>query len=141
MRLKLQGGILIQPLTSQQIDAYLTSMGDQLQTLSIALIEDEGLRELVQAPLMLSVMTLAYPRTTADGIETGGTIENYRQRLFDAYVERIFLRRGQKADYTLQQTRKWLIWLAVMLKYHNQTILYIERLQPSWLPLTEICQA
>src|SRR5208337_4439965 len=54
--------------------------------------------------------------------------------LFGAYVDQMFRRRGIVRRYTPQQTIHWLKWLAWQMVRHSQTVFYIERLQPDWLP-------
>src|SRR5260370_22635594 len=56
-----------------------------------------------------------------------------RQQILETYVRRMLSRRGIKTRYTPQQTRQWLAWLARQLKQHNQTVFYIERMQPELL--------
>jgi hypothetical protein len=48
--------------------------------------------------------------------------------------------RGAEKTYTVEQTRHWLSWLARQLKQHNQTVFYLERLQPDWLPTQQFQQ-
>jgi len=133
--LKLQGAILLQPLSPQQIDEYFTAAGPKLAALRTALQQDATLQELAQSPLMLSVMSLAYQDVSAEMLETGqfNSTEARRQHLFAAYVERMFKRRRAIQDYTPQQTVSWLTWLAQHMAQHNQSIFLIEGLQPSWL--------
>jgi serine/threonine protein kinase len=55
------------------------------------------------------------------------------QQLFERYVERMLRHGGAGMRYTTEQTTHWLSWLARQLQQHNQTIFYIEHLQPDWL--------
>ena len=59
-QLKLQGAILLQPLTTQQIDEYFERSGVELNILRATVQHDIVLQELMKQPLMLSIMTLAY---------------------------------------------------------------------------------
>ena len=133
VRLKLQGAILVQPLNAQQIDAYVASAGDQLTGLRTALAEDAMLRELAQSPLMLSIMTLAYQSTLVETLPAVASIEMRRKHLFAAYVERMFARRGADTYYSRPQTIRWLAWLAQALLQRDQTIFFIEQMQPQSL--------
>ena len=54
-----------------------------------------------------------------------------RQSLFAAYVNRMFQRRSAVTRYTRPQTVRWLAW---QLTQHSQTVFYLERMQPDWLP-------
>jgi energy-coupling factor transporter ATP-binding protein EcfA2 len=53
----------IQPLTSQQIDAYLVSGGSKLEALRVALRDDSGLQEIASTPSMLTILALTYQNT------------------------------------------------------------------------------
>lgn len=59
-RLLLHQAVMIQPLTSEQIEAYLSRAGNQLQAVRQMLLDDLWLRELATTPLMLSILILAY---------------------------------------------------------------------------------
>lgn len=136
-RLQLQGAISLRPLTPAQIDAYLAGAGTELQAVRATLQHDPILQEMAQSPLMLSIMTLAYHGKTITDLQTLATPEARRQHLFDVYIERMFQRRGKDSPYDREQTRRWLAWLAERLTAHNQTVFYIEKLQPTWLPAPE----
>jgi eukaryotic-like serine/threonine-protein kinase len=88
----------------------------------------------LETPLMLTVMTLAYAGVSVEGLHTHATPGEWRQHLFATYVERMFQRRGAITHYTHQQTEHWLAWLAWQLTQHSQTVFYLERMQPDWLP-------
>lgn len=132
-RLMLRSAICIQPLTSDQINQYFDQSGDQLASLKELLRQDKELQGLATSPLMLSIMSLAYQGFNQKDIIQGGTPEDYRQRLFRTYVDRMFQRRGATQQYSRQKTQDWLIWLAQRMTIVGQTIFLIERLQPSWL--------
>ena len=162
IRLRLGGAIQLQPLSVQQIDDYLATAGSSLSFLRVALqreVEHEGqeLLEVLESPLMLSVIRLAYepspPDDTKDSdpkrprkrkrsrTETSLVLQanqdgaTRRKNLFAAYVERMLERRGLgTASYSTSQTEQWLTWLAQKLFQHNQSVFLIEQIQPSWLP-------
>ena len=133
VRLKLENAILLQPLSDGQIARYFEAAGGRLQSVQQLVEEDEQTRELARSPLMLSVLSLAY-----QGVEKGATAaptaaESSRDRLFSAYVRRMFERRGRGAKYSEAQTLHWLSWLAWATKRQGESLFLIERLQPSWL--------
>ena len=133
-RLRLPSAILIQPLTCQQVKDHLQRAGDLLRGLRIALIEDPALWDLLDTPLMLSIATQAYQECPASEIRIGGTVEDRRTQLFARYTHAMFERRTQVFAYTREQSLKWLSWLAAVMKRNNQTIFYLEWLQPDYLP-------
>lgn len=134
-RLKLQGAVLLQPLTPQQIAQYLEGVGAELSEVRRALYSDFTLRELAQSPLMLSVMSLAYQDISDQVLAEGqlDSVEARRRYLFAVYVERMFKHRGGDQDRTPKQTVNWLIWLAQKMAQHGQTVFLIESMQPGWL--------
>jgi hypothetical protein len=134
IRLRLQGAIVVQPLTREQVDSYLAQIGQPMAAVREALHQDPTLWELLETPLMLTVTTLAYAGASVEVLRTQGTPVERRQHLFATYVDRMFRRRGAIADYTRQQTERWLAWLAWQMTQHSQTVFYLERMQPDWLP-------
>jgi hypothetical protein len=134
-RLRLQGAIVVQPLTRVQVESYLTQVGAPLASVRQVLQEDPLLWELLDTPLMLTIVTLAYAGQPAETLRSPGTLVERRQALFAAYVNRMFQRRSAVTRYSRPQTERWLAWLAWQLTQHSQTVSYLERLQPDWLPI------
>jgi hypothetical protein len=133
-RLKLQGAVVLQGLSDQQVEAYLTRAGPELSVLLATLQQDVALQELAHSPLMLSTMTLAYRGLPAEALTTRDTTADRLWHLFDTYIKQMFARRGSAQSYTPEQTRHWLSQLASGMLKHNQAIFMLEHLQPSWLP-------
>lgn len=133
-KLKLQGAILIQPLSMAQVDSYLSQFGDDLRALRELIKSDEGMAELAETPLMVSIMVMAYRGVDVQEVSNLGTLDEKRDHLFGAYVDRMFDRRGDNAEYTRKQTIHWLAWLAKQMVERSQTLFLIERMQPDWLP-------
>lgn len=135
-RLKLNGAICIQPLTSKQVNDYLARVGSQLDALHHLLQTDQNLQTLAKSPLMLNVMSLTYHGLPVETVnhEECDTLEERRKNLFDAYIECIFKRKGKaKQPYEKKQVIDGLSWLARKMKKHGKTVFLIEELQPSWL--------
>jgi hypothetical protein len=135
LQLRLQGAIVIQPLTRPQVDSYLAQVGQPLAAVGETPQEDPALWELLDTPLMLYVVTVAYASVPAEALRTQAPTTERRKHLFSAYVARMFQRRRAVTRYTRQQTERWLAWLAWQLAQHGQTGFYLERLQPDWLPV------
>ena len=174
-RLKLDTAVLIQPLTVEQVDAYLAGLGERAAGLRDALAADPDLRALADTPLLLSILLLTYHdqpaaailADTEPGSDSGSDspplvgegpgerstpaspppmgeglgvrvldTSPRRTALFGAYVARMFDRPGRSKDarYPRQQTLHWLAYLAHTLQGHAQSVFYLERLQPDWLP-------
>ncbi|HEX3640449.1 MAG TPA: NACHT domain-containing protein, partial [Ktedonobacteraceae bacterium] len=132
-RLSLRNAIVVQPLTAQQVDDYLASGGEKLSALREVLQTDPELQEIAATPLMLSVLTQAYAGRRPDDLLVANSPQLRRQQIFATYVERMLHRRGPKSQYTPQQVKHWLSWLAKQMTQHGQTEFYLERMQPDWL--------
>lgn len=134
-RLKLQGAIVLQPLTAQQIDRYFSAAGADLTSLRTVMQHDSALQDLAQSPLMLSVMTLAYQGLPAEALQELESIESRRDHLFATYVDRMFKRRkAVDRRYPIERSLSWLTWLARKMAQHNHSVFFLEQMQPSWLP-------
>src|SRR5262249_60400981 len=78
---------------------------------------------------------LAYSGESIQGLLAEHSPQARRRQVFAMYVERMLKRRGRVARYTRRQTVHRLSFLARQLVKHNQTVFYVERLQPDWLTL------
>jgi hypothetical protein len=132
--LRLQGAILVQPLTREQVDAYLINLGPAGENVRAALREDSSLWEMLDSPLLLNVVTVAYAGREETPSPVHGTSADRRDRLFDTYVNTTLRRRATEQQYPPEQTIRWLSWLASEMARHGQTVFYLERLQRDWLP-------
>lgn len=133
-RILLCNAVVVQPLTAQQVDQYLSAVGKPLASVRTALQTDPILQELATTPLMLSVLTLAYQGQPASDLPTGDSPQARRHHIFTTYVQRMLQRRGKDSHYIFPQTTHWLSWLAGQLLQHNQTEFSLERIQSDWLP-------
>jgi hypothetical protein len=135
-RLHMGTAIQIQPLTDNQIDAYVGQEGLALQAVRVTLNQDTDFRELARTPVMLSLMTLAYRGLNRAELRPLADKEARRRHLFEHYVGQMFARRPLTAEspYSEAKARGWLANLARGMSRHDQSVFYIERLQPGWLP-------
>src|SRR5207253_9451261 len=75
-RLKLGGGVTIDPPNAQQIDQYLDAAGPGWDRVRAQLREDSSvLREVLATPLMLSVAVLAYRDQDPDELGEDGAAD------------------------------------------------------------------
>ncbi|MBV9691207.1 MAG: NACHT domain-containing protein [Ktedonobacteraceae bacterium] len=133
-RLLLSRAVVVQPLTSEQVEAYLASAGEQLAALEQALHADPALRDLASNPLMLSMLALTYQGKTVDAFPQPLSLQARRHQVFAVYVRHMLLtRRSNQSCYTAAQTLRYLAWLARQLVRQQQTEFYIESMQPNWL--------
>ncbi len=59
-KLKLERAVLLKPLTPEQIDGYLERLSPELDSLRMAMKDDQDLQEFAKTPLILSIMTLVF---------------------------------------------------------------------------------
>jgi energy-coupling factor transporter ATP-binding protein EcfA2 len=133
-RIKLGRAVEIQPLSQEQITRILKKAGKQLAGLRQALDADEQLRKLMPLPLMLNLMILAYQGMPAKAILQQTYLSDRQQSVLMAYVERRLKERSQNAQFTSENTQKWLAWLARQMTRRNQIEFFLEQLQSDWLP-------
>ena len=131
-RLNFQAALCLMPLTVEQAQSYLSRAGKELAAVRVALEADAALQELARSPLMLNIMTVAYQGISTEDLPTMNLVERHNH-LFNAYIQRMFDRRGACGQYSLAQAQRWLVWLAQSMSRQCQTVFLIERMQPSWL--------
>jgi eukaryotic-like serine/threonine-protein kinase len=134
VRVKVSGAVAINALSRAQVSTYLKQAGKPLAGVRTALRDDETLWELLDTPLMLSIVSLAYRGRSAAEVRAAGSLEKRRAHLFAKYTERMFERRTKVTEYTQEQTIHWLTWLARSLMRNNLSVFYVELMQPDWLP-------
>jgi TIR domain/NACHT domain len=135
-RLKLNGAICIEPLSSEEIGKYLDAGGSKLAALRESVDTDPVLKELAETPLVLSIMSLAYQGVRISGLaaKNGDSPEERRLQIFRLYVDKMFERKETGSPkLPKEKTIHWLSWLASEMREHSQSVFTVEGLQPSWL--------
>src|SRR6266851_2744142 len=132
--LELEGAVLVQPLARAEVSTYLEKLGEPMAGVRQLLRDDQTLWELLNTPLMVDTVTRAYQNQPVESLKVLWGLQERRNHLFKAYVDRMFQHRGSNGRYQREQTLYWLSWLADQLFKHNMTDFYIERLQVDWLP-------
>ena len=135
-RLKLNGAICLESLSSEEVGKYLARGGSKLAALREAVNTDPVLQELTQTPLMLSIMSLACQGAGGDELarQKGDSAEERRKQIFGLYVEQMFQRKGMTSlVFPKEKIIGWLSWLARKMREHSQSVFLVEGLQPSWL--------
>jgi eukaryotic-like serine/threonine-protein kinase len=135
-RLKLNGAIRLEPLSSEEVSNYLAASGPKLAALREAVNTDPVLQELAQTPLMLSIMSLAYQGAAGNELasQKRGSLEERRKQIFRLYVEQMFHRKGiANLTFPKEKIIGWLSWLARKMRENLQSVFLVEGLQPSWL--------
>lgn len=166
-RLKFRYAVCIQPLNVEEITEYINKVikdlnfrekvissssedqkinlennrkARQLETVKKLIREDKAIHDLVNNPLILSIInTVASSDTSISKLIQSGTLEERRKKLFTAYIERTLSRRKsdrkylQQQNYTEKDVKRWLIWLAKQMNNNSQKEFLVENIQPSWL--------
>ncbi|MFC1936825.1 NACHT domain-containing protein, partial [Chloroflexota bacterium] len=134
-QIPVRGAIELMLLKPQQVDEFLEQAGDTLSGVKSAMKQDYTLREIAKTPLMLSVMAMAYQNKSIKELDIFDSIEQRRQHLFSTYSTSMFNRvaRSKNERYSQENTIYWLSQLAKKMEQHNQSILSIEQIQPTWL--------
>jgi hypothetical protein len=135
-KLRLRGAVVIQPLTRIEIEHYLQQAGPPLAGVRGTLGNDAQLWELLTTPLFLSIVALTY-QDRSPGPVPAGNLEQGRHRVLTDYVNAMMTRPRAlmtRQQYSQAQSRGWLSWLAQSMLAHDQTVFYLDWLQPTWLP-------
>jgi NACHT domain len=129
-----QAAVFIQPLEERQIEDYLQQAGTPLKQVRMALQQDATLLELARTPLFLWILSLAYSGRSANELLNLPQPER-RRRLFDRYIEQMFLKRPL-SEGDRQRMIRWLSILAQHMGTEKEFL--IERMQPlDWLVKTK----
>lgn len=90
-QLSLYGAVHIKPLSRQQVLDYFAAVGPDLDGARAAIEQDDELWDLVNSPLMLNVMILAYHGRVPEEVVAGG-VADLRRELFDTYISEVLAR-------------------------------------------------
>lgn len=132
-KLLLSDGLLLRPLTQEQINEYLAAGGIALDGVREALQQDEMLQEMAQSPLLLSIMAVAYDDQLPEQ-STASTLDERHRQLFASYVKHQLQQRQKNTIENVSTTIHQLVWLAYKMIQQEETILKIEWIQPYCLP-------
>jgi energy-coupling factor transporter ATP-binding protein EcfA2 len=127
--------VQVQPLTVEQIHAYLASGGEALGPLQELVRTDPAFAELAQNPLMLSILIRTY-REGNVRLNPNVSQDQQWQQIFQDYVKGQLRPAPGEMSYPPPQTKGWLKWLAGQLHQREQTTFLIERMQMDWLSKT-----
>lgn len=137
-RVEIENTIVIQPLSTKQIYECLSRGRERMGAVRTLLHNDPALLEMSTAPLMLDILMLTYVGKSVRDIPEAD-IPRTRQEVFEKYIAEALQSRHTIANYTFQQTTRWLAWLASQLERHRQTEFYLEHMQPDWLEERQRC--
>lgn len=134
-RLALGTAVTLESPSGAQVDDYLEDLGEQFTGMLAATRRDASLRDLLTNPLLLNIALLTYQDQQPDAIPPLGDRDAWQQQLFQHYIDkRLTEPSAEVAHYDPQHVVAWLGWLAQQMTEHGVADLYLERLQPDWLP-------
>jgi eukaryotic-like serine/threonine-protein kinase len=132
-KLALRGAVAIEPLSRNEVRRYLREGGDELAGVRALLDDDDQLQELLTTPLFLKIAAITY-RDRPAAARVGGTLAERRRRVLGDYVDAMLARASPSSRVPGERTLAWLSWLARTMRAHDQSVFYIDWMQPSWLP-------
>ncbi|MER5546068.1 NACHT domain-containing protein [Streptomyces sp. NPDC002589] len=127
----------IQPPSRRDVQEFLEEDREALADVHAALEEDPELWPLFQSPMMLGFIRLTYRNRPADDLRAPGSLIERRDRIFDAYTRECLRRERPRPDDTPERTLTWLTWLARTLTARGEHVLFLDRLDLSWLSRAE----
>jgi Cdc6-like AAA superfamily ATPase len=136
-KLRLRGAVLVRPLSHQQVDSYLVKVGAPLKQIRTTLDSNPEFLELLNTPLMLSIVTQGFQYTSLNLMHVNGSDNDRKKWLWNEYLKHMLSRRESGKVAAAQETGKVLSWLARKLISHEQTVFFIEDMQPEWLPVNQ----
>lgn len=129
-KLGLGGAILLEALSDEQVERYLSA--PSLAVLKRVVARDPVLREMTTTPFLLNTMIYAYRHETDEAALLGYPTEAERRKhLFDAYVQRRFADNPPPHGY--KKTIDYLTWLATKMQAYVQTVFHPSDIQPDWM--------
>lgn len=131
-RLALPAAVIVQPLSRTRVKEYLEQAGPSLAGLRTAVHADPRLWELLETPLMLSVVALAYRDEAHRPAQPAPPAASSTADVFRRYLDSMFRRRTRETRYPEAEMRSWLGWLAANMTRRGQTVLFLEDIVPEW---------
>ena len=123
------GAVAVEPLERKEVESYLNKHGPKVRRVRQALRDDPGLWDLMNTPLMLTVLFLA---SEVEGKEARSEPDP-RRRLYLRFVRKMF--GGPRSRrFGKKKALCWLGWLAAQLVNRDQIPFALEDLDLEWLP-------
>jgi hypothetical protein len=134
--LQLATAVLAQPLANEQIMDYLAACGEKLARFRNAVQRDTMLRDLLRTPLILRLVSSTYAQLPRKELPEAGDPEVWRARIFPDYVAAMLEWERPKFPqrYTVEETCRYLAWLAWQMQAHQEVELHLWDIKMDWLP-------
>ena len=127
--LDLAGAVAVEPLRRDEVESYLDKHGPKVRRVRQALRDDPQLWDLMDTPLMLTVLFLA---SEVEGKEARSEPDP-RRRLYLRFVRKMF-GGPRPRRFGEEKALRWLGWLAAQLVNRDQIAFALEDLDLEWLP-------
>ena len=145
--LRLNGAIEIMPIEASQMEAYLREKG--YEAIAKTYVASPKLQQVLNSPLWLSIVTNTFPSESWKSIKHEP--ENWNLKLLEHYEAWIINQKLPAWNLKTEKTRSknravkvksyeqnqvihWMAWLAFIMQREDQSILFLERIQPWYLP-------
>ncbi len=138
-RFSLHAAVLLKPLTELQIKNYLLEARSRELWYSIE--QEPDLLKMAKAPLLLSMMALAYEDILIESWKRLNSAEEQRKYLLTAYIRRQMT--GEVKQYPRgkelrsEQIRHWLGWLARKMEQQGIQEVLLDKMPFTWLETGE----
>ncbi|MBD1919766.1 NACHT domain-containing protein [Microcoleus sp. FACHB-831] len=137
-QLSLNAVVQLKPLTQEQIQQYLISV--DCTELCQMLEPDTNLLELVRTPFLLNITAMSYELLSLAQWQHLSSRAQRVEYLLDAYVQYMLHREIQNRWYgkhktpSVEQTRRWLVYLAQQLQKECRTEFLVGKTPIYWVP-------
>jgi len=143
-KLQFQSAVFYKPLTEDQICRYFRDAKEELSVVDELRKKEKAIRELLESPLILNIVTVAYKKKSKEELSHKNSKEERRYHLYDTYIHRRFEEEQvsnfgsialepSELKYSKEQSLNWISWLAQKMNQKSQEVLLIEQIQPDWL--------
>lgn len=128
----------VEPLTGEQILAYLEQSGATYDTLRKAVEQNTALLEALKTLLFLRVVMRTYSDIDPSQIPPTSNQGAWIEQIFRDYVAQMLKHRSREEDkiapYTPMQVTLYLSWLAEEMRKHSLLSFEVRQLSADWLP-------
>lgn len=137
-QLSLNAVVQLKPLTQEQVQQYLISL--DCTELCQMLEQDTNLLELVRTPFLLNITAMSYELLSLVQWQQLSSRAQHVEYLLDAYVQYMLHREIQNRWYgkhkipSVEQTRRWLVYLAQQLQEEWRTEFLVGKTPFYWVP-------
>lgn len=139
--LRIEGAVEILPLSNPQLSSFLENK--KLNSILKIYQKSDTLMQVLNSPLWLSITVNTYKKYKWEEIETEP--QNWKYHLMSYYEDWIVNTKlkelndkqsivKNKKKYDKENVKNWIAWLAFIMNRQQISVLYLERVQPWFLP-------